>query len=66
MNANELMYWLKDHFDLSNEQPSKDNWARIKGEVMNAYSVDAVIVDSPPMHASARRAPPTGGCTGCK
>lgn len=50
MNSNDLMYYLKGFVELTNEPPSRDQWAIIRAKVLEASPVEPFIVDAPPMH----------------
>jgi hypothetical protein len=47
MDANELLYYLKGHFELSNEPPSRDAWGIIRAHVLGATPADGVILRNP-------------------
>jgi hypothetical protein len=70
MDANQLLFWLKGHFDLSNEPPTTEAWGAIKAKVREAFPVEAWVVDSPPMHnpihLDRSKLPPDLPCVGCK
>ena len=50
MNSNDLMYYLKGFVELTNEPPTRDQWAIVRAKVLEASPVEPFIVDAPPMH----------------
>lgn len=50
MDANNLMFYLRGFVELTNEPPTKDQWAIIRAKVKESSPVDTFVVDYPPMH----------------
>lgn len=58
MDANGLMYYLKGHFELSNEPPSREAWGVMRAHVLGASPVEPLLMNPIP------GAPPKAPC-GC-
>ena len=50
MNSNELMYYFKGFFELSNEPPTREQWGKIRSHVLDAYPV---VAQNAPQGSSA-------------
>ena len=70
MNSNELMFYLKGHFELSNEPPTREQWAKIRSRVLEAFPIQTtesqVLLpgEPPPLPTWLLRPPKAGDC-GC-
>lgn len=54
VNANELMFFLKGHFETTNSPPTDKAWGILREAVLSASPVEPFIVNSPPMHNPIR------------
>ena len=68
MNANELLYWLRGYFELSNEPPTREAWGHIAAAIKYAQPLGyehflppekTTISELPPFKPNQ----PCGGCS---